>query len=173
MIEMFLGSLTWHLPRTEYTAHSRRPQPLCGKKIPPSSADKPLIGPAHSPGNKGAGPPRQKVQTERLIGPLTAESGRPARAASTRNCRRRVSRNKQVELDTLELNFILYFFETLLCFSTPSHTTYPREIRIITLYHYTLYFFHSATFSFWWFRIPLPAIYYRSVHTHDTDIWHQ
>ena len=69
-------------------AHSRRPQSfvaVCwqqGKKITPITSDKPLIGPAHSPGNKGAGPPRQKVQTERLIGPLTPESGHPARAAS-------------------------------------------------------------------------------------------
>jgi len=51
------------------------------EQITPSSSDKPLIGPAHSPGNKGAGYPRQKVQTERLIGPFMSESGRPARTA--------------------------------------------------------------------------------------------
>ena len=145
---MFLGSLTWHFPNPKtWRIHGGRKTIVADKqkKITPSSSDKTLIGPAHSPGNKGAGPPRQKVQTERLIGPPTPESGHPARAASPvhtllspTDIPKRASPARRFGNDFyLEfLNFALFF-----------HTTYPRNIK--TLYHYILYvFFSSATLCF-------------------------
>jgi hypothetical protein len=42
------------------------------------ASDKYLIGPAHFPAYTGAGSPRQKDLTERLIGPRTPESRRPS-----------------------------------------------------------------------------------------------
>jgi hypothetical protein len=158
MIEMFLGSLVWHFPkpRKRRIHGGREPLVACclsavckkKKKITPSSSDKTLIGPAHSPGNKGAGPPRQKVQTERLIGPLTPESGHPARAASPEHTQ--LSPTGIPKRAGPARPFGNGFFN--LCLVFPHHQPTQRTLTISKLYttvSYTfIFFFSSATFCF-------------------------
>lgn len=151
---MFLGSPTWHFPepKARRIHGGRKPYCCClsetrKKKIAPSSSDKPLIGPAHSPGNKGAGPPRQKVQTERLIGPLTPESGRPARAASTAHTvLSPTGIPKRAGPARHSGPIFIWYFLTFALFSKHPHNVPSQYQNSIPLY--AIRFFSNATFCF-------------------------
>jgi hypothetical protein len=72
MIEGVSGVLNpWSLPKTDYMAQFT-------EAAAASTSDKHLIGSAHFLAYKGAGRPRRKDQTERLIGPRIPENGHPA-----------------------------------------------------------------------------------------------